>query len=57
MTDAFAISYINHKMKSNEDENFIRYTFLELRLKNNLSEKDIDKFLKINKNYFENKRI
>lgn len=55
MTDAFVINYINNKLKESEDENFIRYTFYELRVKNNLSEEDVDKFLKINRDYFENK--
>ena len=55
MTDAFVIDYINIKLKESKDENYIRYTFYELRVKNNLSEKDIDRFLEINKNYFENK--
>lgn len=54
MTDAFVINYINDKLKVSEDENFIRYTFYELRVKNNLSELEVDKFLKINKDYFEN---
>ena len=38
-----------------ENENVIRFTFYELRVKNNLSEKDLDRFFKINKDYFENK--
>lgn len=55
MTDAFVINYINTKLKNSEDENFIKYTFYELRVKNNLSEDDVDNFLKINRDYFENK--
>lgn len=55
MTDAFVINYINNKLKESKDENYIRYTFYELRIKNNLTEEEIDRFLKINKNYFENK--
>lgn len=55
MTDAFVIDYINNKLKECEDENFIRYTFYELKIKNNLSDEDVDKFLKINRDYFENK--
>lgn len=39
MTDSFVINYINKKIQESEDENFIRYTFYELRVKNNLSEK------------------
>ena len=55
MTDSFVINYINNKLAETSDKNYIRYTFYELRVKNNLSEKDLDKFLEINKNYFENK--
>ena len=55
MTDAFIIKYNDKKLKESEDENYIRYTFYELRIKNNLTEEEIDRFLKINKDYFENK--
>lgn len=55
MTDVFIIKYIDKKLKESEDENYIRYTFYELRIKNNLTEEEIDRFLKINKDYFENK--
>ena len=55
MTDSFVINYINKKLAETSDINYIRYTFYELRVKNNLSESDLDKFLEINKNYFENK--
>ena len=55
MTDSFVINYLNNKLAETSDINYIRYTFYELRVKNNLSEKDLDKFLEINKNYFENK--
>lgn len=51
--ECFTINYINKKIK--ENENFIRYTFFEIRIKNNLSEKEEQEFLRINKDYFENK--
>lgn len=54
MTDAFVINYINDKLAQSKDENFIRYTFYELKIKNNLNDEEIDRFLKINKDYFEN---
>lgn len=50
----FTINYINKKIEESKDKNFIRYTFYELRVKNNLSESEVEEFLKINKNYFEN---
>ncbi len=53
MTKQFVIDYISKKEQ--ENENYIRYTYYELKVKNNLSEDDIDTFLKINRDYFENK--
>ena len=41
--------------KIDENENFIRLSFYELRVKNNLSEEDADKFLKLAMTYLENK--
>ena len=38
-----------------ENENFIRFTFYELRVKNNLSEEDADEFLRLAMTYLENK--
>lgn len=52
MTMQFVTDYINKKI--NENPNYIRYTFYELRVKNNLSEEDVDEFLRINRDYFEN---
>ena len=53
MTMQFVTDYIEKKLEENIE--FIRYTFYELRVKNNLSQEDIDEFLDINKDYFENK--
>ena len=36
----FVDNYINKKLE--ENENYIRYTFYELRIKNNLSEEEVD---------------
>ena len=49
----FVDNYINKKLE--ENENYIRYTFYELRIKNNLSEEEVDKFLALNKTYLEKK--
>ena len=38
-----------------ENKNFIRFTFYELRVKNNLSEEDTDEFLKLCMTNLENK--
>ena len=40
MTTEFVTNYIDKKL--NENDNFIRYTFYELRVKNNLSEEEVD---------------
>lgn len=53
MTKEFIINYIDKKLSENAD--FIRYTFYELRVKNNLSEEEVDEFLKVNRAYLENK--
>ena len=49
----FTISLIKSKEKENED--YIRYSYYELKVKNNLTEEEIDEVLKISRNYFENK--
>ena len=49
----FVDDYINKKLEENDE--FIRYTFYELRVKNNLSEEDMEEFLKFNRIYFERK--
>lgn len=53
MTQQFVTEYINQKIL--ENENYIRYTFYELKVKNNLSDNELQIFLEMNKNYFENK--
>ena len=53
MDTVFTLNYISAKLK--ENYKFIRYTFYELRVKNNLSEEEVDEFLKINKSYLEDK--
>ena len=52
MTMQFVTDYIDKKLK--ENPNYISYTFYELRVKNNLSEDEVDEFLRINRDYFEN---
>ena len=45
MTKQFITDYIDSKMA--ENENFIRFTFYELRVKHNLSEEDTNEFLRL----------
>lgn len=49
----FTISLIKSKEKENED--YIRYLYYELKVKDNLSEEEIDEVLRISRDYFENK--
>ena len=44
---------LDNKMAKNE--RFIRFTFYELRIKNNLSEEETDEFLRLCMTYLENK--
>ena len=53
MTTQFVTDYINNKIENNKD--FIRISFYELRIKNNLSEEDTNEFLKLARTYLENK--
>ena len=52
MKDEFIFEYIAFKEKENPE--FIRYSYYELKVKSNLSDDEIDKFLKVNRDYFEN---
>lgn len=52
MTDKFIFDYI--ELKEQENSEFIRYSYYELKIKNNLTDEEIDRFLKINRDYFEN---
>ncbi len=44
---------LNSKIAKNE--NFIRFTYYELRVKNNLSEEETDEFLRLSMTYLEKK--
>lgn len=52
MTLKFIEDYINKKISENDE--FVRFTYYELRVKSNLSEEDIRMFLGLAKNKFEN---
>ena len=43
------------KKKENENENYIRYSYFELKVKSGLTEKEIDEVLRVSRDYFENK--
>jgi hypothetical protein len=50
---SFTINFINQKVE--ENEKYIRYSYYELKVKNNLTEKEINEVLRISRDYFENK--
>lgn len=50
---AFIINLIDQKEQQNE--NFIRYSFFELKVENGLTEEEIDEVLRVSRDYFENK--
>lgn len=52
MTTQYVEEYLNYKLSQNENE--IIYTFYELRVKENLSEEDVDEFLRLSKIRLEN---
>lgn len=49
----FIIKYIDNKVSENEE--YIRYSYYDLKVKNNLTEKEIDEVLRVSRDYFENK--
>ena len=49
---AFIINLI--EQKEQQDENFIRYSFFELKVENGLTETEIDEVLRVSRDYFEN---
>lgn len=52
MTDKFIFDYIELKEQKNSE--FIRYSYYELKIKSNLTDEEIDRFLNVNRDYFEN---
>lgn len=52
MTVKFVEDYLESKIE--KDENYIVCTFYDLRIKNNLSEEDVNEFLKLSRNKLEN---
>ncbi len=52
MTLKFIDDYINEKISENDE--FIKFSYFELRVKCNLSEEDIKMFLGLAKNKFQN---
>lgn len=52
---AFIINFINKKEKESKNKNYIEYSYYELKVKANLTEKQIDEVLRVSRDYFENK--
>lgn len=55
MTEKELEQFTNELIKSKENANYIRYSYYELKVKDNLTEKEIDYVLKSSRDYFENK--
>ena len=53
MTDQFIFDLIHKKELENPD--FIRYTFYELKVKEDKNDDEVNKILRISRDYFENK--
>ncbi len=54
MNIKFIADLIDDKLEQNE--NYVVFTFYELRIKHNLNEDEISKFLELSKNRFENSK-
>lgn len=52
MNTEFITNYLNYKIE--QDENYMIFTFYELRVKCNLSEEDTNRFLELSKIKLEN---
>lgn len=52
MTNKFVTDYLDKKIK--ENDKFLKISYYELRVKNNLSNNEIDEFLNFSKSYLEN---
>jgi hypothetical protein len=50
---AFTINLINKK--AHENEEYIRYSYYELKVRNNLTDEEINEVLRISRDYFQNK--
>lgn len=48
---AFIINFINRKEKESENKDYIEYSYYELKVKANLSEKQIDEVLCVSRDY------
>lgn len=53
--DKFIFEYINRKERDSENKDYIEYSYYELKVKENLTEEQIDKVLRVSRDYFENK--
>lgn len=53
--DKFIFEFINKKERDSENKDYIEYSYYELKVKENLTEEQIDKVLRVSRDYFENK--
>ena len=52
--DKFTLNLINKKLEENSE--FIRYTFYELKVKNNLTDEEMNNVLQISKMFLKNRK-
>lgn len=52
--DKFILNLINKKLEENSE--FIRYTFYELKVKNNLTDEEMNNVLQISKMFLKNRK-
>ncbi len=49
----FIADFINRKEAESKDKNYINYSYYELKVKEGLTESEIDELLKVSRDYFE----
>ena len=52
----FIKNYVVNKIEESKDKNYIRYTFYELKVKNNLTDEEMNNVLQISKMFLKNRK-
>ena len=51
----FILNFIKAKEKESPNKEYIEYSYYELKVKENLTEEEIDELLRVSRDYFQNK--
>ena len=51
----FILNFIQTKENESPDKDYIEYSYYELKVKENLTEEEIDELLRVSRDYFQNK--